>query len=171
MKSCPTPTPNQGLFGAGLRPSCGRPGTCRPQTPLTSFPHNTHWPCPSDSSAYLCPERGQFGADVADVSFKTWKVTTASVNPGPLCLPPLPSIPIHSRGRGLGFGPVGVECLQGHLPWVSAASCRRCSWLHCKSVPGGLLVSCRSCLGLGKERCGVLPSGWSPLGTVLTTSL
>ena len=112
-------------------------------------------------------KRGQFGADVADLSFKTWKGNNSlhKLLVYRACLstflsPSIVGVVARALGHWHGASP------GGHLPWVSAASyLDRCSWVHCKSVPGGLLVSYRSCLGLGTERRGVLPSGWSPLGT------
>lgn len=121
---------------------------------------------PSDSSACPYLKGGSLVQMLLMFHLKPGRVTTASVSPSSIVPACLPSRPHPFSGSWLGLWAIGIEHLRGHLPWVSAASyLDRCSWLHCKSVPGGLLVSCRSCLGLGTERRGVLPSGWSPLGT------
>lgn len=85
------------------------------QTLPASFPHNTHWPCPSDSSAYLYLKGDSLVQMLLMFHLKPGRVTTASVNPWSIVPACLPSHPHPFSGSWLGLWAIGVECLQGAL--------------------------------------------------------
>ena len=83
------------------------------QTLPAFFPHNTRWPCPSDSSVYLYLKGGSLVQMLLIFHLKPRRVTTASINPWSIVPACPPSHPHPLSGSWLGLWAIGTEHLQG----------------------------------------------------------